>query len=1547
MQKKRLLALFCVTVVMFSGSGSAADVNSTMNTTPLPDYSNIYVQVANDEGVSFNTTGNGTYYIQSLSAPNGGFNAVHIANDSSAITNYGGSTNTTNQSGTFYATDTGGRGYQDDVVLMLAVGGTIPDDFAVTLTANGYNWTPTGTMNDCPVLSEVSYGTTLNETFTKSDFLYGAQNWKPTGGNDNYPIYIGEDMNDTSNMFYIMFIDLHAGLLGCNYKSGSNSQFINNGAVEINYTFTNLQSLAAFNIYAWNYNTSQGQGMLWTNSILPGNTGGPSGYTVMGSSNPIADFSTNVTSGVVPLTVQFTDKSTGAKPLTYNWDFGDGTTSTEQNPTHTYSTTGNYTVTLNVNNSCGSAQKTSTIIVNLLEVLADLQSGLYNTTKTVNLTANDQQDPNPQIYYTLDGSDPTTSSTLYSGPINITNEGTTVLKFRAFDIYGYTSDIFTRIYNVDMTSPTVSATPSEGTYYTTQNVNLKTTDANSATTYYTMDNTDPRSSKTRTVYSNPIELHNSTLLQFAALDAAGNWSPLYSQNYTLVDLTSPVASVDLSSGNYTTDQVVKLGAVDELDDDPQIYYTLDGTDPTTNSTLYTWPISINIVGTTVLKVIAVDYSGHISDVLTRIYSLDKPASSGTWNSTVLDSDVIYNSIVLDDSNYPHIAYYQTAKSGTDYPDLKYAYEDASGWHVETVDSVPPGSGYYVSLALDSSGNPHIVYKQQFGDNYVNMLKYAFKDASGWHVSILTTSYPENTIGDDILYCNLVLYHDQPRISFYNFTGGQLEYMYKNGTSWITEIVTSNGGPWNSLALDSSGNPKISYYSVSSSSGLTSLRYAQRTSTGIWQITIVDNSADDVGAWNSLALDSSGNPSISYIYNDGSLRYAYWNGTQWISETVDSTASSSCKMVLNPSNSPIIIYRDSTSSNLKYAYKEGSNWVIHNIDAVNGAALWDSLTLNSEGVPYVSYETKTSYLKYAYLIPFNASADPSGGTFNQTQTVELTSTSGTTLYYTTDGSDPRTSSTRTVYSNPITVKNTTTLRFAAVDSADNWGSIYSETYLIVRPVTNTHTNMNYDTIQEAINDLNTTDGDTLTVASGNYAENVNLNKSLILKALGSVNITPLNSPLPVFTITAEGSGSTITGFTISGSSFGIYLSYASNCNVTNNTLSNNTYGLLMEYSVYNNITGNKVINNTNSGLVSRYWSKNNIISNNTIQSNGYGLHLLYAYNNTITSNYVSNNTFYGIYADNSQNNILLNNTVTGNPYSGIALYFGADNNTITSNSFINNGFGLYSYQSNKNFINKNDLSNNSYYGVYMDNSTENKMLNNTVTGNPYAGLAMYFTSNNNTLANNTISGDGFGVYSYSSNGNTMNGNEISGNSAYGIYLDSSSQNTIKGNNITGNPYTGIALYFGSDWNSILNNTLTANGFGIYSYESNNNTVAANNISRNSFYGVYLDNSSQNSLTGNTLNNNSYAGLAVYNTSNANSVTGNNIGSNQFGVYVDNSSENSFYTNNFTENNVQAYDNGSNSWDDGNTGNYYNDWQVTAIRPVDGGSNVDNHPSKTTF
>jgi len=68
---------------------------------------------------------------------------------------------------------------------------------------------------------------------------------------------------------------------------------------------------------------------------------------------PIADFTASLTSGTAPFTVQFNDTSTGS-PINWSWSFGDGESSTLQNPVHEYTSTGTYTVNLTVANTGGS-----------------------------------------------------------------------------------------------------------------------------------------------------------------------------------------------------------------------------------------------------------------------------------------------------------------------------------------------------------------------------------------------------------------------------------------------------------------------------------------------------------------------------------------------------------------------------------------------------------------------------------------------------------------------------------------------------------------------------------------------------------------------------------------------------------------------------------------------------------------------------------------------------------------------------------------------------------------------------------------------------------------------------------------------------------------------------------------------------------------------------------------------------------------------------------------------------------------------------------------
>jgi PKD repeat protein len=74
--------------------------------------------------------------------------------------------------------------------------------------------------------------------------------------------------------------------------------------------------------------------------------------------NLAADFSAAPTSGYAPLPVAFADRSTGLA-TGWRWEFGDGSTSTDRNPSHTYGTAGSYTVKLTVTDAAGNTSTTT------------------------------------------------------------------------------------------------------------------------------------------------------------------------------------------------------------------------------------------------------------------------------------------------------------------------------------------------------------------------------------------------------------------------------------------------------------------------------------------------------------------------------------------------------------------------------------------------------------------------------------------------------------------------------------------------------------------------------------------------------------------------------------------------------------------------------------------------------------------------------------------------------------------------------------------------------------------------------------------------------------------------------------------------------------------------------------------------------------------------------------------------------------------------------------------------------------------------------------
>ena len=95
-----------------------------------------------------------------------------------------------------------------------------------------------------------------------------------------------------------------------------------------------------------------------TNSAGTNTTTKTDYITVTAITSPVVSFTSDVTTGTAPVTVQFTDESSYS-PTSWRWSFGDGISSTEQNPSHTYTSAGSYTVALTATNTGGSRTRTA------------------------------------------------------------------------------------------------------------------------------------------------------------------------------------------------------------------------------------------------------------------------------------------------------------------------------------------------------------------------------------------------------------------------------------------------------------------------------------------------------------------------------------------------------------------------------------------------------------------------------------------------------------------------------------------------------------------------------------------------------------------------------------------------------------------------------------------------------------------------------------------------------------------------------------------------------------------------------------------------------------------------------------------------------------------------------------------------------------------------------------------------------------------------------------------------------------------------------------
>jgi hypothetical protein len=165
---------------------------------------------------------------------------------------------------------------------------------------------------------------------------------------------------------------------------------------------------------------------------------------------------------------------------------------------------------------------------------------------------------------------------------------------------------------IDRHAPSITAVPSAGIYSSAKSVTLSTN--KTADIYYTLDGSIP--SINSILYTGPIEISSSMTVKAIAVDQAGNTSSVAQFIYT-IDTAAPLITATPPAGTYTSAQTVTLSASEPSD----IYYALDGSDPSTNSTLYSGPISI--ANSATIKAIAVDTAGNSSAVFSASYVIQQ------------------------------------------------------------------------------------------------------------------------------------------------------------------------------------------------------------------------------------------------------------------------------------------------------------------------------------------------------------------------------------------------------------------------------------------------------------------------------------------------------------------------------------------------------------------------------------------------------------------------------------------------------------------------------------------------------------------------------------------------------------------------------------------------------------------------------------------------------------------------------------------------------------------------------------------------------------
>jgi hypothetical protein len=646
-------------------------------------------------------------------------------------------------------------------------------------------------------------------------------------------------------------------------------------------------------------------------------------------------------------------------------------------------------------------------------------AGTYATAQTVSIV---DATTGATIYYTTDGSTPTTSSTKYTGAITVSASET--IEAIAVATNYSNSAVATAAYTITTTAATPTFSVAAGTYATAQTVSITDATANS-TIHYTTDGSTPTVSSTK--YTGAIKVSTSeTIKAIATATNYGNSAVATAAYVITTAAATPTFSV--AAGTYTTAQTV---SITDATANSTIHYTTDGTTPTVSSTKYTGAITVSTSKT--IKAIATATNYNNSAVASAAYVISatvaKPifsVAAGTYASA--------QTVSIADATSGATIHYTTNGTTPTASSTKYtaAIKVSAS---ETIKAIATATNMTTSAVASAA--------------YVITLPTAatptFSVAAGTYYAAQTVSLKGATAGATIFYTtngtipttSAAKYTAPIKVSATETikaiaagtsfkTSATASASYVIATTAATPTFSVAGGTYyadQTVSLKDATPGAVIYYTTNGTTPTTgSTKY-----TAAIQVS-TNETIKAIATASSLKNSAVASAAYVIATTAATPKFSVAGGTYPTAQTVSITAASPNSTIHYTTNGVT-----PTTASTKYtgALKVSASQMIKAIATATG--------LKNSAVISVQYviESATATPTFS-VVP---------GTYTSMQTVSLAdATSGAVIYYTTNGTTPTTSSTK--YTGAIKVSASETISAIAIAAGHATSAVAKGTYAIV-------------------------------------------------------------------------------------------------------------------------------------------------------------------------------------------------------------------------------------------------------------------------------------------------------------------------------------------------------------------------------------------------------------------------------------------------------------------------------------------------------------------